>query len=112
MERIEGVKRGERADLKSGRYYKILQRVQAIPAGIYRYEGMRGGAPEFSVGIRRAIRFRIPTIDRTLVVPVPYVSGRTQRVSEARFFAEVYENLGSEIEAEELAQGHRGNSVL
>jgi hypothetical protein len=95
-----------RCGLRQGRFYKILQRVGAIPAGVYRFEGRHGGGLEFSVGARREVRFVLRRLDRTLIVQVPYRSGFAQRSSEYEFLERLYKNieLGIEQRIAELAQ--------
>ena len=92
-----------RPSLRQGRFYKFVQRLESIPAGIYRYEGLRGRAQEFSVGEQRAVRFAIREIDRTLVVQVPYKSGRLYGVSESEFFRQLHAHLQRDIEEAVLA---------
>ena len=83
--------------LREGRFYRILKRVDAIPAGTYRFEGWCGGGFEFSVGSAREIRFKLKDIDGTLIVQVPYSRARLCRTSARDFLRELYDNIGSDV---------------
>lgn len=87
------IQRARIIELKRGRFYKLLRRVEAIPAGVYRFEGLRGGGLEFSVGRGRSVRFAVRDVEQTLIVPVAYKVGRIQGMSERDFFEQVYENI-------------------
>lgn len=80
--------------------------MEAIPAGVYRYEGCHAGGFEFSVGARRAVRFVLRRLDKTLIVQVPYRTGFSQRSSEYEFLEGLYNNIefGIEDRIAELTQ--------
>ncbi len=90
--------------MKRGRFYKLLRRVEAIPAGVYRFEGVRGEGLEFSVGKRRCVRFVVCEVERTLIAPVAYKVGRSQGMSEREFFEQVYENIDVGVRGAVAAQ--------
>jgi hypothetical protein len=94
------IRRSRLVELKRGRYYKLLRRVEAIPAGVYRFEGVSSGSLEFSVGKRRSVRFIVRQVERTLIAPVTYKAGRSQEMSERDFFEQVYENIESGVQEE------------
>jgi hypothetical protein len=79
--------------LRQGRFYRLLEQVQAIPAGVYRFEGARGCGMEFSVGAQRSVRFTVKKIDTSKISLVSYRRGQAQRYSESEFFDRVYENI-------------------
>lgn len=83
--------------LREGRFYRILKRVDAIPAGTYRFEGWCRSGFEFSVGAAREIRFKLKDIDGTLIVQVPYSRARLCRTSARDFLRELYDNIGSDV---------------
>lgn len=94
--------------LRAGRFYRILKRVDAIPAGTYRFEGWCGGGFEFSVGSTREIRFKLKDIDGTLVVQVPYTRGCLCRTTAKDFLRELYDNIGNDVVVR-MARGEAGH---
>lgn len=105
------IRRSLRSGLKRGRYYKLLRRVDAIPAGVYRFEGTCGGSLEFSVGKRRSVRFVVHEIDRTLIAPVAFKAGRVHGMSERGFFEQIYENIEAGVDEAVVALSGLANGV-
>jgi hypothetical protein len=77
-----------------GRFYKILQPVGPIPAGIYRFEGLDEGSLTFSVGLERSIVFSIAHLTYEMISEVPYSLGKRCRVRASEFTEHYFENVG------------------
>ncbi len=80
-------------ELKRGRYYKLLREIDAIPSGVYRFEGARDGEYEFSVDASRMVRFIIDELDETSIAAVSYRGGRAAQVSADEFIDRIFSRL-------------------
>jgi hypothetical protein len=86
-------------------------RIDAIPAGVYRFEGTYGGSLEFSVGKGRSVRFVVHEVEPTLIAPVAFKVGRAHGMSEQDFFEQVYEDIETGAEEEVVALSGLANGV-
>jgi hypothetical protein len=75
--------------LHTGRFYRLLERVGPIPAGIYRCEGTGQNEALFSVGEDRSIKFSIENIDSTHISQVQFRLGKL-RATHQRDFIDAY----------------------
>jgi hypothetical protein len=76
-----------------GRYYKLLQPVGPIPAGVYRLEGAGDESLTFSVGNERSIIFSLAYVTPDIISEVAFSFGRRHRVRAAEFSEHYFDNV-------------------
>jgi hypothetical protein len=82
------------SSLSPGRYYKLLQPVGPIPAGIYRFEGIDQESLTFSVGSDRSVLFSLARLNHEVLSEVPFSFGRRNRVRTNEFTEHYFANIG------------------
>jgi hypothetical protein len=79
--------------LNPGRFYKIIQPIGPIPAGVYRFECVDEGSMTFSVGHSREIVFSIAYLTPEIVSEVSYSIGKRSRIRASEFTEHYFENV-------------------